>query len=290
MIAVMELSSVGLAGLVLLGVGLFLVSILNIAFARLYVKPDETVEAFLNILPGANCGGCGMAGCSAYAEAVAKDHGLMGKCGPGGEAAVQAIAAILGIEAGASAPVRPIVHCSAHSNDKINPAAYEGIPSCGEAQIVAGVQGCPYGCLGFGDCQAACAFDAIHVTDGLATVDYAKCVGCGACAKACPRQIIEMVSFQEDPLLVVGCSSLDKVKDVRGYCKVGCVGCGMCAKTVPTAFQMKQNLAVIDYAHYGPRAEMDKARAKCPRAMMVYVGKNAQPAEASAMPQASSCR
>lgn len=284
MIAVMELSSVGLAGLVLLGVGLFLVSILNIAFAKLYVKPDETVEAILNILPGANCGGCSMAGCSAYAEAVAKDHGLMGKCGPGGEATVQAIAAILGIEAGASAPVRPIVHCSAHRGDKINPAVYEGIPSCGEAQIVAGVQGCPYGCLGFGDCQAACAFDAIHVTDGLATVNYAKCVGCGACAKACPRQIIEMVPFQEDPLLVIGCSSLDKAKDVRGYCRVGCVGCGMCAKTLPTAFQMKQNLAVINYAQYGPRAEMDKAQAKCPRAMMVYVGRNARLAEAPSVP------
>jgi len=273
MIASIDWSSVGLAGLVLLGVGLFLVAILNIAFAKLFVKPDETVEAILNALPGANCGGCGLAGCSAYAEAVAKDPALMGKCGPGGDSVAHAIAAILGIEAVASAPLRAVVHCGAKNADRINTTRYRGIQSCREAQVVAGAIGCPYGCFGLGDCQAACQFDAIHVVDGLATVDYNKCIGCGACAAACPRQIIEMIPMKEDPLLVIACSSLDSAKDVRSYCQVGCVGCGICAKLTPTMFQMKQNLAVIDYAKYAPREEYEKSAQKCPRKIIQFRGK-----------------
>ena len=261
------------AGVTLLGVGLIFVIILTIANAKLKVEQDPTVEAILNVLPGANCGGCGLAGCSAYAEAVVKDHGLMGKCGPGGDALVKEIAAILGIEAAASAPVRAVVHCSARSSDKINYARYEGVQSCGEAQMVAGAIGCPYGCLGYGDCEAVCEFDAIHVIDGLTTVDYEKCVGCGACVKACPRQLIELLPFSEDPMLVISCSSLDKAKEVRSYCKVGCVGCGLCAKMAPNVFQMKQNLAVIDYENYGRWTDCDKAIEKCPRAIMTFVGK-----------------
>ena len=262
------------AGLVLLGVGVVFVVILNIANTKLKVEVDPTVEAILNILPGANCGGCGLAGCGAYAEAVAKDHGLMGKCGPGGEATVREIAAILGIEAvAAAAPVRAIVHCAAKDSDKINSARYFGIETCGEAQMVAGAMGCPYGCLGFGDCNRACEFDAIDMVEGLAQINYYNCVGCGACVKACPRQLIELLPFSEDPMLVISCSSLDKAKEVRSYCKVGCIGCGVCAKKSTTTFQMQQNLAVIDYKNYGSISERAAAVEKCPRALMVYVGK-----------------
>jgi RnfABCDGE-type electron transport complex B subunit len=282
-IAQLEISSVGMAGFLLLGIGLFFVIILTVAHARLKVEQDPIVEAISEVLPGANCGGCGLAGCSAYAEAVVKDHGLMGKCGPGGEELVREIAAILGIEAAASAPVRAVVHCAAKTEDRIDSTKYQGVQTCGEAQMIASVQGCPYGCMGFGDCAQACEFDAIHVVDGLATVDYNKCVGCGACMKACPRQLIELLPMQEDPMLLIACASLDKVKDVRGYCKVGCAGCGLCAKMVPNTFQMKQNLAVLDYEKYPPREELDKAVEKCPRAMMIYVGKNThtEPVEAS---------
>ena len=271
-LAGIDLGSVGLSGLTLLTIGLIFVVILTIAHTRLKVQQDPTVEAILNILPGANCGGCGLAGCGAYAEAVAKDHGLMGKCGPGGEETVRQIAAALGIAAAASAPVRAIVHCSAKTGDKINSTDYHGIKSCGEAQMVVGAMGCPYGCMGYGDCSDVCEFDAIDIIDGLAVVDYNKCVGCGACVKACPRQLIELLPMQEDPLLVIACASLDKAKEVRSYCKVGCIGCSLCVKQAPNMFQMQQNLAVIDYKQYGKQDERDKATGKCPRAMMIYVG------------------
>lgn len=277
MLAAVDPVTVVKSGVVLLGIGLVFVIILSAAYARLKVEQDPTVEAVLNVLPGVNCGGCGLAGCSAYAEAVVANHGLMGKCGPGGEALVKQIAGILGIEAAASAPIRPVVHCSAHTGDRTDPAHYQGIRSCQEAQMVAGAMGCPYGCLGYGDCEAACEFDAIHVVDGLAEVNYDKCVGCAACEKACPRQLIEMLPLQADPLLVVACASLDKAKDVRSYCAVGCVGCTLCAKMAPNLFQMKQNLAVIDYDRYGPREEIDKATGKCPRQLLVYVGKGSRP-------------
>ncbi|MCP4712404.1 MAG: RnfABCDGE type electron transport complex subunit B [Planctomycetes bacterium] len=283
MLGVLDPLSIIEAGLVLLGIGLIFIVILTIAYSKLKVEVDPTVEAILNILPGANCGGCGLAGCGAYAEAVVKDHGLMGKCGPGGEATVQEIAAILGIEAAASAPVRAIVHCAAKDSDKINSARYFGIETCGEAQMVAGAIGCPYGCLGFGDCSDACEFDAIDFVEGLTTINYRKCVGCGACVKACPRQLIELLPFSEDPMLVISCSSLDKAKEVKSYCKVGCIGCGICAKKAPATFQMRQNLAVIDYENYGSMSDREPATEKCPRTLMVYVGKE----EVKAIPVAA---
>jgi RnfABCDGE-type electron transport complex B subunit len=273
MFAVSTISSVGIAGVTMLAMGFLFAVILTIAYAKLKVEQDPTVEAVLKVLPGANCGGCGCAGCSAYAEAVVANHGLMGKCGPGGEALVREIAAILGIEVAASAPVRAVVHCSAKTGDRINKNVYNGIASCAEARIIAGVTGCSYGCMGYGDCVAACHFDAIKIIDGLATVDYAKCVGCGACVKACPRNMIELLTMKDDPMMVIACSSLDKAREVRGYCKVGCIGCGLCAKAVPEIFRVEQNLSVIDYDHYGSRQQCDKAKDKCPRDMMIYVGK-----------------
>ena len=271
----LDIGSVGLAGVLLGVLGLGFVVVLTIANAKLKVERDSAVEAIEAVLPGANCGGCGLAGCSAYAEAVVKDHGLMGRCGPGGEGLVREIGAILGIEALALAPVRPIVHCSAHTGDKIALSRYYGSVSCGEAQTVAGAMGCSYGCFGGGDCGTVCEFDAMHMVDGLATVDYKKCVGCGACVKACPRQLIEMVTLKEDPLLVVACASKDKGKDVRGYCKVGCIGCGLCAKMAPDVFGVAESLAVIDYEAYASGEDVDKAVGKCPRAMLVYVGTKA---------------
>ena len=271
-----SISSIGIAGATLLAMGMVFVIILTIANAKLKVQQDPTVEAIMNILPGANCGGCGLAGCGAYAEAVAKDHSLMGKCGPGGEATVKEIAAILGIEADTSAPVRAVVHCSSKNDDKINTVKYQGVKSCAEAQMVAGVIDCPYGCLGFGDCDEVCEFAAIDIDQGLATIKYDNCVGCGACVQVCPRRLIELLPMREDPMMVIACSSLDKAKDVRGYCKVGCVGCGLCAKLAPNMFRMQQKLAVIDYEKYGNLEERDKAQQKCPRSLMIYVGKKSE--------------
>ena len=135
------------------------------------------------------------------------------------------------------------------------------------------MQGCTYGCLGLGDCVRACKYDAIAIIDGLAVVDYDKCVGCGACQKACPRGVISMVPFKASRVLVVACNSRDFGKDVKAVCKVGCIGCGICAK-FSEVFTIEDNLARIDYDRYDPadEAQVAKAVEKCPVKRLIFVG------------------
>ena len=180
----------------------------------------------------------------------------------------------MGVEVGASLPYRPIVHCGAHFKDRLGRHAYKGEQRCATANLVAGVQGCTYGCLGFGDCERACDFDAIHVVDGLATVDYEKCVGCGACAKVCPRNIITMTPFKASRMMAVTCSNKDSGKDVMAVCEVGCIGCKACSR-LSNLIKIEDNLSTIDYDHYSRECMPDllKACEKCPRDRLVFIGK-----------------
>ena len=145
---------------------------------------------------------------------------------------------------------------------------------CAAANLVTDVQGCTYGCLGFGDCAGACEYDALHVVDGLATVDYEKCVGCGACAKVCPRNIITITPFKSEQILAVTCSNKDKGKDVVAVCNVGCIGCGACARK-SDLFTIVDNLSTINYDAYTPECSADVIDAceKCKRQRIVWVGK-----------------
>ena len=169
--------------MVALGTGFAVV--LLIASIKLKVVVDETLEQVHQALPNIDCGACGFAGCAAYAKALVTDAELLGNCAPGGAETAEKIARILNLQiSGAGEPVRPIVHCRAHTEDRTNYATYDGIPTCTAANAQPAVQACNFGCLGFGDCLRACKFDALHIIDGLATIDYEKCTGCGACAKA----------------------------------------------------------------------------------------------------------
>ncbi len=143
-----------------------------------------------------------------------------------------------------------MVHCGADSEQRLKQHDYHGERSCASANLVAGVQGCTYGCLGFGDCVASCNYDAIHIVDGLATVDYEKCIGCGACAKVCPRNIISMIPFKESRMLVINCSNKDFGKDVKAVCTVGCLGCKACTRVLSDLLEFKNNLPSVDYENY----------------------------------------
>jgi ferredoxin len=144
--------------------------------------------------------------------------------------------------------------------------------TCAAANLVAGVQGCAYGCLGLGDCVRACRYDAIHVVDGLATVDYDRCIGCKACSQVCPRNIISMVPFKTERMFVVACSNKDMGPDVRLVCEVGCIGCQACSRK-SELIEMDGNLPIVDYEKYEPGADFAPAMEKCPRESMVVVGK-----------------
>jgi Na+-translocating ferredoxin:NAD+ oxidoreductase RNF subunit RnfB len=274
------------AGVTMLVLGLGFAIVLLIASEKLKVQQDEKVEKVLAALPNINCGACGCAGCQEYAKAVVADPTLLGRCFPGGPKTMHEIAAILNLQISSDShtPKRPIVHCRAHTDDKIYYAKYQGIPACISANALVNVQACKFGCLGFGDCVAACKFDALVIVDGLATVNYEKCTGCGACTKACPRDLIEMVSFTSENMMTVACKNKENGKTTRAMCKVGCIACGLCAKQTDL-FTVEDNLAWLDYSKYQPSGQTEIALNKCPTGVIVYRGPTApqprQPAQKS---------
>ena len=266
--------TIGLAASTMLAMAIILSYVLGWANKKFEVEVDPRVESVSMALPGANCGGCGFLGCSDYAVAVVADSAPVNKCLVGGEACAAAIAAIMGVEVGETLPFRPIVHCGAHLQDRLGRANYEGEMQCASANLVAGVQGCTFGCLGFGDCTRACKYNAIHIVEGLATVDYEACVGCGACAKACPRNLITITPFRAERIMAVTCSNKDKGKDVMAVCQVGCIGCRACSR-LSDIITIDNNLSVINYEQYTSECLPDlmKACEKCPRSRLVFVGK-----------------
>ncbi len=263
------------AGLTMLGLGSGFAVVLLIASEKLKVKVDPKIEQIHEALPQIDCGACGFAGCGSYAKAVAEKPDLIGKCAPGGTETAEKIAGILNLQLSDSGPAqRPIVHCRAHTEEKTYFAQYGGILSCTTANALPNVQACKFGCLGYGDCVSACKFDALHMVDGLATVDYAKCTGCTACSKACPRNLIEMVPFSHEIMMTVACNNKETGKATRTMCKVGCIGCGICAKQ-SELFSLQDNLAHLAHEKYDASEATETAMGKCPTGVIVYRGPSA---------------
>ena len=243
--------------ILVLGVlGLVFGLVLAIASKVFYVETDPRLDQLNECLPGANCGGCGYPGCGGYAEAVLKGEAPIGKCASGGNDCAMKMAEIMGVKAEKMERRVAMVRCSGYKTVDENGAAvgakmkgeYEGIADCLAASKVAGrgPTACKFGCLGFGSCVAACKYDAIHVVNGVAVVNEEKCVGCLACAAACPRQLIVPVEPARN--VVIACASLAKGAATTRSCTVGCIGCGKCKKVCQhDAIILEKNLARIDY-------------------------------------------
>ncbi len=266
--------TIGIAAGTMLIMAVIMSYILGWANIKFHVEVDPRVEAINEALPGANCGGCGFIGCSDYAEAVVNNNEAVNKCPVGGAACAADVAGIMGIEAGESQIFRPVIHCGANADERKGKTAYQGEQTCSAANFVAGIQNCTFGCLAFGDCVTACKYDAIHVKNGLAVVDYDKCIGCGACVKVCPRNIIDMALFNEDTIPTVACSNKDKGKDVTSACEKGCMSCKACTR-LDDIFVMDGNNAITTYENYTAEKmeNVDKAIEKCPNDCIAYVGK-----------------
>jgi len=263
------------AVLALLAVGMGWV--LGWASRVFHVEVDPKVEAINIILPEVNCGGCGYIGCNEYAEAVVSgEEPDLTLCGPGGVSCAHNIADVMGIELKETWPYKAVVNCAARWDDRLLKADYLGEMTCAGANLVAGYQGCVYGCLGLSDCVEACDYDAIHIVDGVAVVDYLECSGCKACSLVCPRNIITMVPFKSSRMLVIKCSNKDFGKDVQAVCKVGCIGCKACVRE-HDLMDMEGHLPVISYEDYSDEIDFDVILDKCNRESLVFVG---QPTEA----------
>ena len=235
------------------------------------VEEDPRIEEVNACLAGANCGGCGYAGCADYAKAVVMDGVPCDKCAPGGPAATAAIAKIMGGDATAVVK-KAVVQCQGNSEHCKPSDENKGIQTCAAAAaLYGGPKTCAFACIGLGDCTKVCKFDAIHIVDGVAKVDKEKCTGCGACANVCPKQVIQSnTAGPEKP--VVLCSNQDKGPVAMKVCTTACIACGLCQRNCPEdAIHVVDNVARIDY---------DKCTgcgtcvAKCPKKIITYPLKN----------------
>lgn len=244
-----------IAVIVLGGIGLISALVLFAASKKFAVHEDPRIAQVAEVLPQANCGGCGYPGCAGFAGACVKaaDAGsLEGHlCPVGGQPVMEKVAGILGMTAAASAPKVAVVRCNGTCEARPRVAEFDGAQSCRVQNMTGmGESLCGYGCLGCGDCVNACQFGAISINaDGIAEVDETKCTACGACAKACPRGIIEIrLAGPKGRRLVVMCNNKDKGAIANKACKNACIGCGKCVKTCDKfeAITMENNLAWID--------------------------------------------
>lgn len=243
----MEINSIIFPIISLGGLGLVFGVGLGYASKKFKVEVDERIPLVKDCLPGANCGGCGFAGCEAFAQAVVEGNAPANGCVVAGASAAEKIGAVLGVEVSATEPNKAFVKCGGNCSSAKKSGAYYGLRDCNEAAVIpgGGDKSCSYGCLGLGSCVKVCQFDAIHVVDGIAIVDEEKCTGCGMCAKTCPKHVIEIKPVSAT--IKVQCNSKDKLKDVKEVCSVGCIGCGVCSKLCPSgAITMENNIPVID--------------------------------------------
>ena len=255
--------------------GLLFGLVLALASKVFYVPKDERLEPMTAALPGANCGGCGYAGCEAYAKAVIAGEAEIGKCASGGSEAAAKMAAIMGVEAVEVARQVAFVHCTGAG--RAWKADYAGIADCGAAMRLAGngPLSCGFGCLGFGNCVRACQYGAIAVVDGRAVVDAEKCGGCLACAAACPRHIISAVPYGAST--AVGCANRDKGVQAKNACDESCIACRLCERACEhDAIHVEGNVAVIDYEKC---TGCGKCAEKCPRHAIRFTGETVEVAE-----------
>jgi electron transport complex protein RnfB len=228
------------------------------------VEPDERVEEIEGLLPGANCGACGFAGCAELARQLVAENAEPTACPGADPEAVVRIAEILGVVAGERTKMMAVVRCGGDDTVAVQAALYNGVADCKDAvQVAGGSKGCIHGCLGLGSCSRACPFDAIEMTNGLAIVHPDLCTGCGKCVATCPRNLIELVPASAP--IQVYCNSPDKGGAKRKVCKAACIGCRKCVKEAGDEAHMVMDgfLARVNYDNPPPASLAAVCPTKC---------------------------
>ena len=250
---------------VVAGTGALAALALALADRFLAVREDPRIGMVTAALPGANCGGCGFAGCNDYAHAIVAGTAPVGACTAADAKCNEAIAKILGVAAAATERRVAIVHCCGDRSEAIRVGDYNGICDCATAAATAGGdKGCRFGCLGYGACANVCPKHAISVVNGLAKVDKRLCIGCGKCVAKCPRHLIELVPAKAT--IHVLCANTLRGPEVNKVCGVGCMGCHLCEKNSGGKeaghFVFDGFLAKVNYENPPVDAQVV---AKCPR-------------------------
>lgn len=257
--------------LILAVLGFAVAILLGFASKIFYVEEDAKVEAVLEALPGANCGGCGYAGCEGYATAVVNAPNVAANlCVAGGAKTAAQVGELTGKAVTESDPLISFRRCDKISGKVQKRYTYQGLPSCAAAATLAqGSDVCAHSCLGFGDCVVACPFDALYLKDGIVCVRENICTGCGKCTQTCPRNILELIPRRAR--VAVRCSTRDKLRAVMDVCLVGCIQCGKCIKTCPAgAISFQDNRIHIDQQKclaYGDECELACVTG-CPRKIL----------------------
>lgn len=244
----MDITNILYAALCIGGLGLLFGLGLGFAAKKFAVEVDPLVPVVRDLLPGANCGGCGFAGCDAFAKAVVEGVAPPNGCPVNNKEKAKEIAKALGKETTELIKKTAFVKCNGTCENANEKYEYYGITDCVSASYLQGTgsKSCEYGCLGLGTCVKSCMFDAITVINGIAVVDEEKCTSCGMCVKSCPKTLIELVPAAS-PTRVI-CHSKDKGKSVKEKCKVGCIACSLCVKACQyDAIHVNDSLAKIDY-------------------------------------------
>ncbi len=252
------------------GLGALLAAVLAVADKRLYVYEDPRIEEVESLLPKANCGACGCAGCHAFAEKAVLGEIAPGKCTVNTAEGVQAIATLLQVDAGSQEKRVARLACAGGAHVARQQVRYAGLPSCRAAALVSGGgKGCSWGCLGLADCARACDFDAIKMNrHGLPVVSEARCTACGDCVEACPKDLFSLHPVSHR--LWVACRNLLNGELAEAECEVACTGCGRCAADAPAGLiQIMNWLAVIDYSHNAQATQAPIQR--CPTGAIVWM-------------------
>lgn len=266
-----------IVSVLMLGCIAFIASVVLFVCSRKFaVKTDPRVGQIHDLLPKANCGGCGLAGCQAMAEAMVKkaDNGESDFpiCPVGGDEVMKKVAAVLGVEGAQQKPRVAAVRCQGCQLPRL--VRYDGLRTCAAINACgAGETGCGYGCLGCGDCTRVCSFGGIRINPetSVAEVDSSLCTACGACVEACPRNVIELCDKGvKGRHVFVACVNRDKGATAMKVCGTSCIGCGKCVKECPFgAIAVDGNVAHIDY---GKCRLCRKCVAVCPRKAIVAEG------------------